>query len=88
MLEREARVALVDLDGQRAAQVLHAQVLPDALELVADVNVLGALAVAPQHELERGAQHGLWAHFGRVGRADEAEVAFLERRTRAEHGLR
>jgi hypothetical protein len=31
MLERKSRVALVYLDGQRAAQVLHAQVLPDAL---------------------------------------------------------
>ena len=88
VLERESRVALVYLDGKRAAQVLHAQVLPDALELVADVDVLGALAVAPQHERERGSQHGLRAHLGRIRRADEAKVALLERRARAEHRLR
>ena len=91
-LEADARVHLVDLDGEAVADALDGEVLPHRLHLLPQVDVLLRPALLAEalilllDPLDGLAQHRQRAHRARVGRGGEPEVLLLDGLARADDG--
>ena len=97
VLQADARVHLVNLNGEVVANALDGQVLPDRFHLLPKVDVVRPARVAivaeqlprlplRDNHLDRLAQHSLRPHRRRVGLGGQPEVLLLEHLARARHG--